>query len=151
MPFIRAVQLETFRSSSLTFNGVPRYSSASFDLQDGTTIPKETIVISNAYHIMHDPSYWKDPQNFSPDRFLDHTGSFKHDERVILFGLGKRYCPGQSLAEKEFYLFFATILQKFKIEPAPGNALPDHAIANTPVTGTARSPPKHCLRMTARN
>ena len=74
-----------------------------------------------------------------------------HDERVIPFGLGKRYCLGQSLAEKEFFLFFVTILQKFKIEPAPGKVLPNHSIANTLAVGIVRQPPKHYLRMKARN
>ena len=136
MPFVQAVLLETFRVASITFSGVPRYSTADIQLKDGTTIPKDTIVVSNSYQIMHDSSYWKHPDKFMPERFLDEAGAFHTDDRMIHFGTGRRYCPGQSLAEKEFFFFFTSILQKFKVFPVPGQTLPNHGIDDVPVSST---------------
>ena len=40
------------------------------------------------------------------------------NERLVPFSIGKRFCLGQSLAEKEFFLFFAGLMQKFDFKPA---------------------------------
>lgn len=36
------------------------------------------------------------------------------------FPAGKRVCIGENLAKMELFLFFTSILQRFKISPAPG-------------------------------
>jgi cytochrome P450 len=60
---------------------------------------------------MNDPERFPDPHRFDPERFVK-SGKFFPDERVVPFGVGKRACLGQSLAEKQLYLFFAGILQQ---------------------------------------
>ena len=37
----------------------------------GYTIPKGTWVIPGLRYIMRDPDYWKDPEEFNPERFLE--------------------------------------------------------------------------------
>ena len=55
-------------------------------------------------------------------RFLDDEGKFKgRGENLHPFGVGRRYCLGQSLAEKEFFLFFTGMLHKFKLERVEGD------------------------------
>ena len=44
---------------------------------------------------MHDKNYWKDPETFRPERFIDSDGQFIRDDRCVPFSLGKRYCIGQ--------------------------------------------------------
>ena len=34
-----------------------------------------------------------------------------------MFGSGRRQCPGEVLAKTRIFLFLATILQKFNVEP----------------------------------
>ena len=41
------------------------------------------------------------------------------------FGVGNRMCLGDSLAEKEFFLFFSSILHTFDLELPEGATLPD--------------------------
>ena len=44
---------------------------------------------------MRESDYWKNPDKFDPERFLDEYGLYKSDERNIPFMLGKRVCIGQ--------------------------------------------------------
>ena len=73
---------------------------------------------------MRDPEHYESPDTFWPERYIDESGHFIKDERVIPFGIGKCYCLGQSLAEKEFFLFFTGMLHKFKLERVEGECLP---------------------------
>ena len=54
-----------------------------------------TAIYANLWAVMHDKYYWKDPNEFRPERFLDNDGQFRRDDRCVPFSLGKRYCIGQ--------------------------------------------------------
>ena len=41
--------------------------------------------------MLHDPSYWSDPQTLKPERFLDDDGKVQKDERWIPFGMGEYF------------------------------------------------------------
>ena len=60
---------------------------------------------------------------------------------MIPFGIGKRVCLGQSLAEKEFFIFFSALLQKFRFRHAPGVTLPSY-IDIFPETAVMRTAPE---------
>ena len=49
-----------------------------------------TIVITNLYSVHFDEKYWRDPEIFYPERFLDSSGHFAKKEALIPFSLGKR-------------------------------------------------------------
>ena len=67
--------------------------------------------------------HFPDPHRFDPERFLK-DGRFGASDRVVPFGIGKRACLGQSLAEKQFYIFFAGILQQFELCRDENSRLP---------------------------
>jgi len=46
------------------------------------------MIISNHYSIQMDEDYWKDPQNFRPERFINEKGEYVQDKRVCQFGFG---------------------------------------------------------------
>ena len=78
---------------------------------------QDAIISANLLHVHYDPKYWKNPEEFNPLRFYDETSNtFVPNERMVAFSIGKRYCLGQSLAEKEYFLFFSNILQKFTFD-----------------------------------
>ena len=54
-------------------------------------IPKGTLVNAMLFHVMSDPQYWKDPDLFNPERFINNQGKFQRDERVVPYGIGKRH------------------------------------------------------------
>ena len=142
MHFTNAFIEESFRITSLVHSSVPHCTEQEIKL-DGYVIPPDTTIFPNLYHVMHDPDYWHNPDIFNPDRFLDASGRFHHDERVIPFSVGKRYCLGQPLTEKEIFLFVTGIIQKFDIELAPGQSMPNIDLNSSYPNGLVRAPPSY--------
>ena len=100
---------------------------------------------------MNDPNVFEDPHVFKPERFLDkETGIFQPHERVVPFGVGKRYCLGQSLAEKELYIFFAGLLQQFELHHPPGLTLPAYDMEETFPRSIIRTCPIYKILLKAR-
>ena len=139
---MNAVLLESHRAIGHVPLGVVR--QAQEDVQAGPyTIPKGASVLSGLYFIMNNPAYFKNPEKFNPERFLDpETKKFLPNERVIPFGVGKRNCLGKALGEQEFYMFVGGILSMFEIHQAPGSVLPSYDIESTFPIGMVRSAPK---------
>ena len=94
---------------------------------------------------MHDQNYFKNPEQFRPERFLNENGKFVNEDRVIPFGIGKRFCLGRTLAEKEFFLFFTGFIQKYKLENVPGIKPPSYSIEDIHVAGILRGVPPYEL------
>nr|KAF6499684.1 cytochrome P450 family 1 subfamily A member 1 [Molossus molossus] len=92
LPYMEAFILETFRHSSF----VP------------FTIPHRKL--------------WDDPSEFRPERFLTPNGTINKalSEQVVLFGLGKRKCIGETIARFEVFLFLAILLQQVEFSIPPG-------------------------------
>ena len=140
MPYTSAVLLESMRVGSLAYLGLPHHALEEIKI-GSYTIPKGATVMGSLYHAMHDPMLFQNPDIFDPTRFIDENGKFVNDEKVIPFGLGKRYCLGQSLAEKEFFIFFAGLLQQFEIRHAPGTILPSYIDINSKQMLIRNAPP----------
>ena len=121
LPYTNAVLHESLRVTSLAFQSVPHCALEDIPIpgKEGWVIPKGAIVFTVIERIMNDPEYFDKPEIFNPDRFIDpKTGKYVRNERVVPFGIGKRVCLGQSLAEKEFFLFFTGIMQQFELKAA---------------------------------
>ena len=85
----------------------------------GYNIPAGCILISNLASVQLDSKHFENPQDFNPERFIcPNTGAYKPHQNLIPFGIGKRECPGKSLAKMELYLFFATLLHQFTFFPS---------------------------------
>lgn len=63
-----------------------------------------------------DTEFWKDPEIFNPERFLDENMKVKNVERLIPFGAGRRKCLGDQLAKACIFTFYVGILQKFNLK-----------------------------------
>ena len=82
---------------------------------------------------------WEDPFEFRPERFLteDSTAINKTlSEKVMIFGLGKRRCIGETPAKWEFFLFLSILLQQLEFSVPPGLK-----VDLTPTYGLIMKPP----------
>ncbi|KAK8744995.1 hypothetical protein OTU49_000394 [Cherax quadricarinatus] len=114
-----ATQTEVFRYRGSAPLTVPHKALRDTKLQ-GFRIQAGTVVLNNLYSVHMDPGYWGDPETFRPERFINHDGSFRKDERVIPFGKGRRSCLGESLARMTTFLLFSSLMQHFtfSLDPA---------------------------------
>ena len=59
----------------------------------GYTIPKNAIIYPIVRYMMRDPDYWKNPDEFEPERFLttDEEGKtiLTNQDKVVPFGIGR--------------------------------------------------------------
>ncbi|CAI0395466.1 unnamed protein product, partial [Linum tenue] len=80
-------------------------------------IPKNAQVLVNIWAIGRDPSVWEDPLCFRPERFVNSGSAvvdFKgHDFELLLFGSGRRVCPGLPMAAKQLTLILASLIKGF--------------------------------------
>ncbi|KAF5379562.1 hypothetical protein D9757_009257 [Collybiopsis confluens] len=91
---------------------------------DGYLYPKGATIFMNIWAICHDERYFDKPNEFNPDRFLENPYGIKNGisddpERRpnILFGAGKRVCPGIPLARVTLELNTAHLAWTFKFSP----------------------------------
>ncbi|EKM50483.1 uncharacterized protein PHACADRAFT_188057 [Phanerochaete carnosa HHB-10118-sp] len=116
-PYVNCVIKELFR-----FNpAVPLvpHSLQEDDFFEGYFIPKGTWVMANMWGFMHDETRYPDPDLFSPERFEIGEGKQPQDDPLeIVFGFGRRSCPGYLLALSSVYLNVIHLLFAFDIVPA---------------------------------
>ena len=128
------------RISCVVYNALNHVSNADVIAGD-YVIPKGAVIIPSLMNIMLDSKYFENPTEFNPDRFISSNGTFEPDEHVIPFSIGKRYCLGKSLAEKEFFLFFTGLMSKYDINPVPNKSLPSYHMKDYYSATIVRSPP----------
>ncbi|KAH0514267.1 Cytochrome P450 1A1 [Microtus ochrogaster] len=121
LPYLEAFILETFRHSSFLPFTIPHSTTRDTSLC-GFYIPKGRCVFVSQWQINHDQELWGDPNNFRPERFLTPSGTLDKvlSEKVILFGMGKRKCVGETIGRWEVFLFLAILLQQIEFSVSPG-------------------------------
>ncbi|KAL6583162.1 hypothetical protein OROMI_005240 [Orobanche minor] len=88
---------------------------------DGFHIPKRSRVLINVWAIARDPDFWKNPETFSPDRFLGSNMDVRgRDFQLIPFGTGRRGCPGLQLGLTMVQLMVAQLVHCFDWELPDG-------------------------------
>ncbi|RYR40097.1 hypothetical protein Ahy_A09g045768 [Arachis hypogaea] len=85
---------------------------------NGYYVPKGTRVFGNVWKLHRDPSIWSEPEKFSPERFINGNGEVDEDHhfKYLPFGLGRRVCPGASLATQVSLITLARFLQAFDFD-----------------------------------
>jgi len=118
LPYIEAMCKEVTRWRMVTPMGVPRASTED-DVYRGFLIPKGSVVMANAWAVLHNPDLYPDPETFKPERFLNKNGSFRDDPTIALaFGAGKRICPGRHLVDATLFVFISSVLSVFNVARA---------------------------------
>ncbi|XP_052297006.1 geraniol 8-hydroxylase-like [Citrus sinensis] len=77
---------------------------------------KETFRLHPAVFLItsSDESTWDNSHSFMPERFLRTDLNFKGQNfELILFGAGRRICPGSPLAIRMFHLMLGSLIRSF--------------------------------------
>ncbi|KAJ6591284.1 putative monooxygenase [Mycena vulgaris] len=115
LPYIRSVMTEVLRWHPPGPLGIPHALSKD-DIYEGMHVPKGSLMIPNIWYMFHDPEYLPNPNKFDPDRYnnLDsEMDKFAH----LVFGFGRRVCPGKLFAEDSLFAIIATVLSTCEILP----------------------------------
>ncbi|KAF9062871.1 cytochrome P450 [Rhodocollybia butyracea] len=117
LPYIEAMYKELLRYHAVVPNGLP-HCTASDDIHDGMFIPKGATVIANIWNMTHDPEIYSNPMEFNPERFLGDAP--EQDPKDMVFGFGRRLCPGRLLGDASVFITVAMSLAAFNIAPVDG-------------------------------
>ncbi|KAJ7496794.1 cytochrome P450 [Mycena latifolia] len=117
LPYTEALISEILRTYTIAPIGLPHVATED-DLHDGYFIPKDAIIFANNRLFYRDSNTYTDPETFRPERFIETANHRKEkDPKDMLFGYGRRACPGVHLADMTMWLLFASILVFFEISP----------------------------------
>ncbi|KAH9011824.1 cytochrome P450 [Lactarius hengduanensis] len=120
LPYVSALVKEVMRWHPVTPIAVP-HRLVTDDVYEGYFLPAGSIVIGNAWAVLHDESVFPEPSRFRPERFLDPK--VKLPEAV--FGFGRRICPGRFMARSSMWITIASVLAAFEIGPVTdGDGVP---------------------------
>ncbi|NWS48524.1 CP1A5 protein, partial [Probosciger aterrimus] len=122
LPYTEAFILEMFRHSSFMPFTIP-HSTTRDTVLNGYYIPKDRCVFINQWQANHDEKLWKDPLTFNPERFLSADGTEVNKMegmKVLIFGLGKRNCAGETIARWQVFLFLSILLQQLEFSVQEG-------------------------------
>ncbi|KAK2833443.1 hypothetical protein Q5P01_017332 [Channa striata] len=142
LPYTDAVIHETMRVANVVPLSVPRMAARDFTFR-GHFIKKGTAVFPLLTSVLADENEWESPHTFNPGHFLNEHGKFVSREAFIPFSAGRRVCLGEGLAKMDIFLFFTSLLQRFRFTPPPG--VTEDELDLTPVVGFTLTPSPHEL------
>jgi len=119
LPMLKAICLEALRWENVIPMPIPRMLTED-DVYKGYRLPKGSMVISNLWAMLHNKQVYPDPFSFKPERFLKDG---KVDPSVpnpidIVFGYGRRLCPGRQMAFDALWITLASLIAAFDITKA---------------------------------
>ncbi|KAG2093096.1 cytochrome P450 [Suillus discolor] len=91
--------------------------------EQGHCIPEGTIDYGRHWILSRDPMAFPDPEVFNPQRWLDSEGCLKDNIKFIVYGFGRRVCPGMHLANQSLYIAIAFLLWSFRIAQRPDSPI----------------------------
>ncbi|KAG8420630.1 hypothetical protein J3459_010888 [Metarhizium acridum] len=115
LPYVNGVVKEALRWFPITPMGMPHATSEDIILQ-GYLIPKGAIILPAVRWLLHDPQVYADPDSFDPARYLAPRD--EPDPAKVVFGFGRRVCPGRYLVDATLFLTIAQFLAVFDISKA---------------------------------
>ena len=90
---------------------IERHAIASAEVA-GYTIPAGASVVVCPYTLHRHPEFWKEPDQFDPNRFLAPPPA-----AYMPFGIGPRFCIGRDFSLMEARIIAGALLQAFEFTP----------------------------------
>ena len=120
LPYISALVQEVHRWSPVVPMGLAHRVEEDMEFA-GYLLPKKSILLIGVWWFCHDPDTYADPDSFEPQRYLEPRN--EPDPRSVIFGYGRRRCPGRLIADGLLFLNIARTLAVFDIRGAPDTRL----------------------------
>ncbi|KAG2125389.1 cytochrome P450 [Suillus clintonianus] len=134
LPYIDAILRECLRWRPV-FPLAIMHAAVESDVYEGYYIPKGmrvppdlikfmliysagATITPNVWAMCHNEAKYPNPDEFNPDRFLNADGTLTDDTVSIVWGFGRRICPGRHLAESSVWSAMVHILAIFKLSIA---------------------------------
>ncbi|KAH9917067.1 cytochrome P450 monooxygenase [Fomitopsis serialis] len=118
LPYLECIIREVYRWCPAVTTSAP-HQVAEDDVYRGYYIPKGSTVITNLWAIFRDPEVYPEPDVFRPERFLeidaDADADLK-DPKKLVFGFGRRICPGRYFADDMVWLAAACIVATLDVD-----------------------------------
>ncbi|THH18673.1 hypothetical protein EW146_g2333 [Bondarzewia mesenterica] len=117
LPYVSNIIWECLRWNPVVPLGVP-HATTQDDVYEGYWIPKGTTIIPNIWAMFHDETKYPDAFAFKPERFEDEKKNMElgnNDLPHIVFGFGRRVCPGRWLALDSLWITIASVLSVYTI------------------------------------
>ncbi len=124
LPYTQAVFAESLRLYPPAW-GIGRKTQRAITL-GGYDVPAGTILLMSPYAMHRNPRYWREPDAFRPERFLEEDPE-RPKFAYFPFGGGVRLCIGERFAWMEGVLALAAIGQKWRLRLEPGHRVEPHA------------------------
>ncbi|KLO17831.1 cytochrome P450 [Schizopora paradoxa] len=132
LPFVGCILKEVYRFGPPLPLAVP-HTTFKDDVYKNMFIPGGSLVIPNIWGLMNDEKVFPDPNVFNPDRHMTKTGAetknevssvelgsektIASDPSTLVFGFGRRICPGKQFADGMVWLVIARTLAVFDVLP----------------------------------
>lgn len=115
LPYTTATILEIQRCANIaTLGGSTMHRNLQATTLNGYFIPKDSYIAANFYAVHVDDRHFSEPDRFDPRRFLSNDQkTVQRPVGFIPFSIGKKSCPGESLANMELFLFFSNIIRQY--------------------------------------
>ncbi|KAK7053208.1 hypothetical protein VNI00_003827 [Paramarasmius palmivorus] len=147
VPYIDALLDEVVRWMPVAPMATP-HALIEDDVYNGYVLPKGATCIANVWAILQDEEiFGADTNKLIPERFLDADGCLlteKEESVDVIFGFGRRSCPGKSMAREFLWIAIASILSAYEIcggEDEEGRLLVGDRLESSRVEGLLMVPP----------
>ncbi|KAI8143292.1 cytochrome P-450 cyp509A1 [Fennellomyces sp. T-0311] len=129
MPYINQIIKEVLRFNGPAASLVVRQTEEDTDLA-GVFIPKGARVNLNIYGLHHNPTVWKDPEVFNPDRFAPGGLADRAGLSWLPFSSGGRQCIGMNFSLAEQRVLLPMLLRKYEFSLPKDTVHKDKLVMN---------------------
>nr|QPL17769.1 cytochrome P450 [Wolfiporia cocos] len=141
LPYIDCVLKEVYRWNPPVPLCLP-HKLTQDDEYRGFHIPGQTMIIPNIWGMTRDVETYPEPETFYPERFeeMDKLNADANDPRNLVFGFGRRLCPGRQFGDTSIWLAVANMLAIFEFRKAVNSANEEAELIPSFVSGTISHP-----------
>ncbi|KAI0692349.1 cytochrome P450 [Cerioporus squamosus] len=111
--YMDCVMKEVLRWNAPVPLGVPHRAIAD-DVHRGYNIPEGAMMMPNIWSVTYSVLMQSlcEPERFNPDRFLQMSPeeAEQKDPRNVVFGFGRRFCPGMAFADTSLWITCANVI-----------------------------------------